>query len=157
MLTTDQKGAIAEMGIASHATQFGVDVYKPVAEGGRYDLIFDFADRLWRAQCKWAAIDDDVLVVRCYSSRRTREGMRKRPYTAAEIDAFAGYSADLDRCYFLPIDRFPRREQIRLRLAPTRNNQRLLINWAEDFEFAATLAQPRGAVAQLGERLAGSQ
>lgn len=116
-----------------------------------------FADRLWRVQCKWAAIDDDVLVVRCYSSRRTREGMRKRPYTAAEIDAFAAYSADLDRCYFLPIDRFPRREQIRLRLAPTRNNQRLLINWAEDFEFAATLAQPRGAVAQLGERLAGSQ
>lgn len=116
-----------------------------------------FADRLWRVQCKWAAIDDDVLVVRCYSSRRTREGMRKRPYTAAEIDAFAAYSADLDRSYFLPIDRFPRREQIRLRLAPTRNNQRLLINWAEDFEFAATLAQPRGAVAQLGERLAGSQ
>ncbi|HKY12549.1 MAG TPA: group I intron-associated PD-(D/E)XK endonuclease [Gaiellaceae bacterium] len=48
MLTTDQKGAIAEMGITWHATQFGVDVYKPVAEGGRYDLIFDFADRLWR-------------------------------------------------------------------------------------------------------------
>ena len=131
-------------------------MYKPVAERGRYDLIFDFDDRLWRVQCKWAAINGDVLVVRCYSSRRTREGTRMRPYTADEIDALAAYSADLDRCYFLPIDRFPRREQIRLRLAPARNNQRHLINWAEDFEFAATLAQPRGAVAQLGERVAGS-
>jgi hypothetical protein len=82
--------------------------------------------------------------------------MRKRPYTADEIDAFAAYSADFDRCYFLPIDRFPRREQIRLRLVPTRNNQRQLVNWAEEFEFAATLAQPQGAVAQLGERVAGS-
>ena len=156
MLTTDQKGAIAEMGIAWHATQLGIDVYKPVAERGRCDLIFDFDDRLWRVQCKWAAINGDVLVVRCYSSRRTREGTRMRPYTADEIDALAAYSADLDRCYFFPIDRFPRREQIRLRLAPARNNQRHLINWAEDFEFAATLAQPRGAVAQLGERVAGS-
>jgi hypothetical protein len=30
------------------------------------------------------------------------------------------------------------------------------VNWAKDFEFDATLG-PRGAIAQLGERLAGSQ
>jgi hypothetical protein len=157
MLTTDQKGAIAEMGIAWHATQLGVDVYKPLSEGGRFDLIFDFDDRLWRVQCKWAALEGEVLVVRCYSSRRAREGMRKRPYTASEIDAFAAYSADLDRCYFLPIDRFPRRAQICLRIGPTRNNQRQLVNWAEDFEFAATLGRHQGAIAQLGERLRGTQ
>jgi PD-(D/E)XK endonuclease len=155
MLTTDRKGAIAEMGIAWHATQLGVDVYKPVSEGGRYDLIFDWNGRLWRVQCKWAALERDILIVRCYSSRRTREGMRKRPYTADEIDAFAAYSADLDRCYFLPITQFPRRKQICLRLGPTRNNQSQLINWADDFDFAATLAQPQGAVAQLGERMPG--
>jgi hypothetical protein len=157
MLTTDQKGAIAEMGIAWHATQLGVDVYKPVAEGGRCDLIFDVDGRLWRVQCKWAAIHDDVLIVRCYSCRRAREGMRKLRYTPDEIDAFAAYSADLDRCYFLPIEQFPRRAQICLRLAPTRNNQRQLVNWAEDFEFGATLRPHQGAIAQLGERLRGTQ
>jgi PD-(D/E)XK nuclease superfamily protein len=155
MLTTDQKGAIAEMGIAWHATQLGVDVYKPVAEGRRCDLIFDFDGRLWRVQCKWAPLEGGVLTVRCYSCRRAREGMRKRRYTPDEIDAFAAYCAELDRCYFLPIDRFPRRAQIRLRLAKTRNNQREFVNWAEDFEFAATLASPQGAVAQLGERMPG--
>ena len=70
--------------------------------------------------------------------------MRKRLYTADEIDAFAAYAAEIDRCYFLPIEQFPRRAQICLRLGPTRNNQRQLINWADDFEFAATLAQPKG-------------
>jgi hypothetical protein len=157
MLTTDQKGAIAEMGIAWHAYRMGVDVYKPIAEGGRCDLIFDFADRLWRVQCKWAAMYRDVLVVRCYSSRRAREGLRKRAYTAAEIDAFAAYSYELDRCYFLPIAQFPRRAQICLRLGPTRNNQKQLVNWADDYDFAATLAPHLGAVAQLGERLSGRQ
>jgi PD-(D/E)XK endonuclease len=157
MLTTDQKGAIAEMGIAWHATQLGVDVYKPVAEGGRCDLIFDFDGRLWRVQCKWASRQRDVLIVRCYSCRRAREGMRKRRYTPDEVDAFAAYYAERDRCYFMPIALFPRSAQICLRLAPARNNQRQLVNWAKDFEFAATLARPQGAVAQLGERLSGRQ
>jgi PD-(D/E)XK endonuclease len=157
MLTTDQKDGIAEMGIAWHATMLGVDVYKPVTEGGRCDLIFDFGDRLWRVQCKWASRYDNVLVVRCCSTRRAREGLRKRLYTADEIDVFAAYCAELDRCFFLPFERFGGKNTIQLRLAPSRNNQRRGINWADEFDFAATLAQPPGAVAQLGERLAGSQ
>jgi hypothetical protein len=157
MLTTDQKGAIAEMGIAWHATQLGVDVYKPVSDGGRYDLIFDLRERLWRVQCKWASRYGDVLIVRCYSARRARGGLRRRLYSADEIDAFAAYNAELDRCFFLPYERFPGKANILLRLAPTRNNQRLGINWADEYDFAATLAQPRGAVAQLGERAAGSR
>jgi hypothetical protein len=157
MLTTDQKGAIAEMGIAWHAFKLGVDVYRPIAEGGRCDFIFDFDEKLWRVQCKWATRYEDVLVVRCCSNRRAREGLRRRPYSADEIDAFAAYCAELDRCFFLPFASFPRRAAIQLRLAPTRNNQKLGINWADDYDFAATLAQPQGAVAQLGERAAGSR
>ena len=157
MLTTDQKGAIAEMGIAWHATRLGVDVYKPVAEGGRCDLIFDFEDRLCRVQCKWASRYGDVIIIRCYSARRAREGLRRRLYTADEIDAFAAYCAELDRCFFLPFGSFRGRANVQLRLAPTRNNQRLGINWADDYDFAATLARHKGAVAQLGERLSGRQ
>ena len=77
-------------------------------------------------------------------------------YSADEIDAFAAYCAEVDECYFLPIDAFARRRNIQLRLAPTKNNQAQRINWAKDYEFAATLG-PLGAVAQLGEHLAGSQ
>jgi PD-(D/E)XK endonuclease len=156
MLTTDQKGAIAEMAIAWHATKFGVDVYKPVAEGGRCDLIFDFAERLWRVQCKWASRYGEVVIVRCYSARRAREGLRRRLYTADEVDAFAAYCAELDRCFFLPFKDFRGRANIQLRLAPSRNNQRLGINWADEYDFAATLPR-HGAIAQLGERLDGIQ
>ena len=156
MLTTDQKGAIAEMAIAWHATRLGVDVYKPVAEGGRCDLIFDVGARLWRVQCKWARRYGDVLIVRCYSARRAREGFRRRLYTVDEIDAFAAYCAEVDRCFFLPLDRFRGRANIQLRLAPSRNNQRLGINWADEYDFVATLPK-HGAIAQLGERLDGIQ
>jgi hypothetical protein len=78
-----------------------------------------------------------------------------RAYSAEEIDAFAAYCADVDECYFLPIEQFPGRRNIQLRLGPTRNNQTQGINWAKDYEFAATLGR-RGAIAQLGERRRGT-
>ena len=92
--------------------------------------------------------------MRCRRARRTRHGLLHRSYLPSEIDAFAAYCADLDRCYFLPIEEFPYQSQIQLRVGFTQNNQQLLINWAKDFEFAAKLGCS-GAVAQLGERVHG--
>jgi hypothetical protein len=159
VLTTDQKGAIAESAIVHAATKLGIDVYKPLAGGTRCDLVFDIPGRqLLRIQCKWASRDDGVIAVRTYSSRRSSRGFLKRSYTASEVDAIAAYCAATDRCYFLPLDRFNGRTQIQLRLAPTRNNQAAGINWASDFEFEATLGgRTLGAIAQLGERLHGMQ
>jgi hypothetical protein len=155
MLTTDQKGAIAEMAIAWEATKLGIEVYRPLTEGGRFDMIFLLGEQLVRVQCKWAALERDVLIVRCYSCRRAREGIRKRLYSAEEIDAFAAYSADLDRCFYLPFEAVAGRHVVSLRLKRPKNNQRLGINWADDFDFEATLGR-LGAVAQLGERQSGT-
>ena len=156
MLSTNQKGAIAETAITALAIRLGIDVYAPVVEGGRYDLILDVGTRLLRVQCKWAVKLGDVVLVRCYSSRRAAEGMRVRKYTPDEVDAIGGYCAEMDAAYLLPPELFARRRQVHLRLGRSRNNQVSRVNWAEDYDFAATLAR-YGAVAQLGERLAGSQ
>jgi hypothetical protein len=156
MLTTDQKGNIAELAIARAAIELGVDVYRPVGEGTRYDMIFEIGERLWRVQGKWAPRHRDVIVVRCYSTRRNRDGLIRRAYTAGEVDAFAAYCPDAERCYFLPFAEFQPRSEILLRLAPCKNNQTVGIHWARDYEFAATLGA-RGAIAQLGERLHGMQ
>jgi PD-(D/E)XK endonuclease len=150
-VTTNQKGAIAEAAIALEAVKLGVEVYRPMAEGGRYDLIFGLEDRLLRVQCKWATRRGETLVIPCVSCRRGPEGFVRRRYTADEIDAIAAYSADLDRCYFIPIARVEDKPSIQLRISPTKNNQRRRVNWAEEFELAARLGLD-GAVAQLGER-----
>ena len=155
-MTTDQKGAIAELAVQLAATKLGIDVYRPVAEGGRYDMIFDLVGELVRVQCKWASRCGDVLVARCYRARRNRDGLVRRLYTREEIDAYALYSLELDRCFFVPMSHAEGMQEIRLRLAPARNNQRKRIHWADDFDLAVTLSRHQGAVAQLGERRAGS-
>src|SRR6187200_1602445 len=137
IMTTDQKGAIAEAAIALAAMKLGIDIYRPLGEGGRYDLILDVGSRLLRVQCKWAASSEQVLVVRCYTFRRTRTGWKKTTYTADEVDVIAAYSMELDRCFLIPIEMVEERPTIQLRISPTLNNQKRRINWAEDFDFAA--------------------
>ena len=88
-LTTDQKGAIAESAIVHAAIKLGIGVFRPLSDGERYDLILDLRPRLVRVQCKWASHHGDVLIVRCYSCRRARDGLLKRAYSSDEIDAIA--------------------------------------------------------------------
>ena len=148
-LTTNQKGAIAEIAIAWHAYKHGIVPYRPMGEGGRCDLIFDFGFRLLRVQCKWAARRGDVVDVRMRTSRHSpTRGYVQTTYSTEEIDAVAAYCSELDSCYLLPVELVAGRNTVYLRLAPTRNNQEVGIHWAKEYEL--------GAIAQLGERRAGS-
>jgi hypothetical protein len=144
VLTTDQKGAIAESAIVHAATKLGVDVYKPLADGGRYDLIFDLGTKLLRVQYKWAKRSGGAVVVRCYSCRRNSNGMLVRRYTPDEVDAIAAYCPDTGGCYLVPPDLFDGRRCIYLRVAPSRNNQRMRINRAEEFGLGARLTALAG-------------
>ncbi len=156
MLTTNHKGAIAEAAVVKEAARLDIGVARPVYDA-RYDLILDFGDALWRVQCKWASRRGDVIVVRCVTCRRGRQALIYRRYAQNEIDAIAAYCVDVDCCYLLPAEVAVERAAVHLRLAPSRNNQRTGISWARDFEFEATLRRLPGPIAQLGERLAGSQ
>jgi hypothetical protein len=60
-------------------------------------------------------------------------------YASDEIDAVAAFCPEVNRCYYLPFERIAGRTQVDLRVTRCRNNQQLGINWAEDFEFSATL------------------
>ncbi len=156
MLSSDQKGSIAETAVIHEAVKLGIGVLKPVNDGLRYDLVLDIEERLVRVQVKWANRRADVIDVRCYSSRRSADGFVRRAYSADEIDALAAYCPQLQRCYFLPVSEFDGQKAILLRLAPAKNNQERGIRWASEYEFDARL-RLSGAVAQLGERSAGSR
>jgi prevent-host-death family protein len=154
-LGTDRKGNIAEQAIALAATKLDVDVYRPVGEGGRYDLVFDVGSRLIRVQCKWARLKGDCAVVRCQSNRRGPDGFLARSYTSGEVDALAAYCVERDECYLIPIELVAGRREFRIRLAEPRNGQRGSINWARDFAFSTLDWGGVGAIAQLEERVHG--
>jgi hypothetical protein len=98
-----QRGAIAEAAIAFEATKLHVGVFRPLTES-RYDLIFDTGSRLFRVQCKSAARNGDVVVIRCQSCRRSRDGYVRRAYTREEVDIVAAYCHDTGVSYLLQPD-----------------------------------------------------
>jgi PD-(D/E)XK endonuclease len=156
VLTTDQKGALAEQAVALEAMRLGLGVFLPLGDE-RYDLILDLRPALLRVQCKWALRHGDVVQIRPRRCRRGAEGLIHRSYEPGEIDVVAAYCDELRTCYLLPPELSVQRALVQLRLAPCRNNQERLVNWARDYEFGATLARLRGPIAQLGERLRGTQ
>jgi PD-(D/E)XK endonuclease len=145
---TTLKGAIAEAAIAAAAIELGIHVLRPLAEGRRYDLVFDADGLLLRVQCKWAPRRGNVVVINLRTHRCTPRGYVRSTYSAEEVDGIAVYCQELKRCFYVPIERAAGRRAFHLRLAPTANNQRAAINWAAEYEL--------GAIAQLGERRAGS-
>ena len=149
VLSTNQKGAIAEAAITAEATKLGIVVSRPNVDA-RYDLIFDVSSRLLRVQCKSAARKGDVIVVPTQSAwySRTR-GYVRAPYASSEIDALAAYCGEIDGTFLLPISLVASQSQSHLRLAAARNGQLAGLHSATEYEL--------GAIAQLGERLAGSE
>lgn len=132
------------MAIAFHAMKLGIDVYRPVADGGRYDLIFDLGVRLDRVQCKYAPLQGDTIVVRIYSTRRAARGPVRKRYAPGEIDAVAAYCLEVDGCFYLTEATVAGRTQIMLRVAPSRHNQAAGVNWADDYRLERLEFRPRG-------------
>jgi hypothetical protein len=134
-LTPSQKGAAAEAAVAAAAIQLGLTVLRPLCEGRRYDLVIDLEPELLRVQCKLARRVSGVLLVSLQTNRYTPGGYVSTSYTAAEIDAVAAYSPEMNCCFLIPIGEVSGRRAIHLRLDPTRNNQAQGIKWARDYEL----------------------
>jgi hypothetical protein len=142
-----QLGAIAEAAIALEATKLGILVLKPMCEGARYDLVFDMGGRLMRVQCKVAHRRGGIVDLMARTCRRTGGGYMRGTYSPEEVDAVAAFCPENGCSYLVPIAELSKSGCFSLRLSPSKNNQKLGVNWASDYEL--------GAIAQLGERVSG--
>jgi antitoxin (DNA-binding transcriptional repressor) of toxin-antitoxin stability system len=142
-LSTQRKGAVAELEIETAAVKLGIPILKPVTEQLRFDLAFDIAGRIWRVQCKWGRLSNagDTVIARVGGSWCSPKGYVRTTYTEQEVDLFAIYCGELDRAFLLPAQLATDKHEIRLRLKPPLNCQRACINLAEDFAFEGAVAQ----------------
>ncbi len=148
---SNRKGNAAELAIAAEAARLGLEVWHPLTEHGRCDLVLGISGRLYRVQCKWGARVGEKIQVRLSTSRHSpTRGYVVKKYDCSEIDLVAVHCGDLNTNYLLPPELFEGRSNVWLRTALAKNGQRAALNWAADYELP-------GAVAQLAERFAGSE
>ena len=147
-MDSNRIGLVAETAIAAELVRLGFDILRPVGQA-RYDLAVDLDGRFVRIQCKSVPTRGDVVVMRATTFRRTATGYARGTYAPHEVDVIAGYCAELKRCFAVPISVFGRSGILHLRRTPTRNGQRAGLHFADEY--------PLGAIAQLEERLRGTQ
>jgi hypothetical protein len=103
----------------------------PFGEGQPYDLAVHLGEHeLLRVQCKTAWPQGGCLI---FNNRSTDHGRGPQSY-AGLADIFGVYFPPSRAVYLVPIDAVAQFEG-RLRLEPTRNNQRRRIRQATDFEI----------------------
>ena len=134
-MNTKTKGELAEISIAKQFLKNGYNVSFPYGDNQRYDLIIEISNILYKVQCKTGKLKDGVLVFNCSNStvNEVIEGQPKGHYRG-QIDYFAVYSPELDKCYLLPVSEVGINSAA-LRIDPPKNNQMKTIRWAKDFEI----------------------
>jgi hypothetical protein len=128
------RGKRTEARILYELVDAGISVLIPFGEE-RYDLALDVRGQLVRVQCKTGRIRDGCVEFKtCVADIRRPLG--DGGYHG-QIEAFAVYSPQIQKAYFIPIAAVPGPTMARLRVEPTRNGQLHGIRWARDFELTS--------------------
>jgi PD-(D/E)XK endonuclease len=130
-MKTATRGNAAEARILSEFVCRGFNVLTPFGGGQPYDLAVDLGDRFLRVQCKTAWLVARGCLV--FNSRSTDHGRGRVPYDGL-ADLFAVHLPPTDAIYLIPV-RAVQSHLGRLRLEPTKNNQRRGVRLAADFEI----------------------
>ena len=138
MAPLKQKGDRAEIEVAHDLVRRGYRIAIPYGEDWDFDLIFQRpgSNTLERVQVKYASPRGNVLPVRTRSASLTNGKVRRiKRYTAATIDWIGVYAPCTDRCYYIHASELGQgRDEVNLRLTPTRNCQAVGVRYAADYE-----------------------
>ena len=128
MLSSQQKGNIGELRIAAKLIELGYEVLKGFGETKDFDLVAYKDSKFIRIQVKAVTPKNQVLVGKTFTSNS--KGIRF--FNKEVVDVLAIY--DLENCnsYFVNPKEI-NGQGILLRLAETRNGQKLNIKMAKDY------------------------
>ena len=132
------KGDRSTLAIMLALYEAGYELLVPFGENTRYDLVIDDGVRLARVQCKTGRLRNGSILFNSCSSYAHHSNPRvvKRDYQG-QIDYFAVFSPETRQTYLVPIADVPTRYSAGLRIDPPRNNQRVGVRFAVDYEIGA--------------------
>jgi hypothetical protein len=137
MAITKQKGDIAEAFITFFLKQNGFNVLIPWGEDIRYDLVTEKNGVFKRIQVKYVTPKNGVLEV----AMRSSNNYNVIHYSSKDVDIIAAYSPRNNKVYFIPRDIIKNKRVCKLRLLPTKNNQKKKVVSASDYEARVDLLE----------------
>lgn len=94
-LSSQYKGTITELNVASYLLSLGFNVSQPLTQDSKYDLIVDVNNHLIRLQVKTARINDKTqglsIKFNCRSTTNNVRECKQRYYSTDDVDYFATF------------------------------------------------------------------
>jgi len=101
-LSTQQKGIVTEMQVATYLLSLGYNVSQPFSQDSKYDLIVDVDGKLLRLQVKTSRLASPTSITfNCRSTTTNVKNCKSRRYSDTEVDYFATYWNG--KAYLVPI------------------------------------------------------
>lgn len=101
-LSTQQKGIITEMQVATYLLTLGYNVSQPLSQDSKYDLIVDINGILLRLQVKTARLaSSNSITFNCRSTTTNVRNCQSRRYNIDDVDYFATFWNG--KAYLVPI------------------------------------------------------
>jgi len=143
-MDTRSRGDIAEAAVLHALTRGGLAVWTPWSRFGACDLMVENnVGRIARVQVKSGRVREECVVSNC---RSTDHGSGRKTYVG-HVDFLVIHVPELEEQFVVPIEEACGFE-VRLRLQPTRNNQRLRVRYARDYRLADWIEQFAAAASQ---------
>ncbi len=138
------KGDRSTLAIMAALREAGFAISVPFGENTRYDLVVDDGVRLFRVQCKTGHLFKGAVrfpTCSCYGHHRNPSAAARDYH--GQVDYFAVYCVETAVVYLVPIDDLHVRRLGSLRVDPPRNNQRVRIRFAAEYEIGRVQLERR--------------
>lgn len=127
---THIKGLVGELEFSSHLIKAGWNVFSPLDQNSRIDMIIEKEGKLMKIQVKYCKPAQGCLRVDLQHRLR-----KTKPFSPDELDAIGIYDPENEKFYLLPYKKLYPRQGIWLRVDKSGNKQIKGINWAVEFEI----------------------
>lgn len=127
-----------------------LDLYKkgymiliPQTEHAPFDLVAYKNDKFLRVQVKYRAAKGGSIQVNFHTCWTDKHGTHTKDYDKSEIDLMCVYCPDTDKCYYINPNECSKNFSIRL--LPSKNNQKVGVNLAKNYEEITIMELKRTA------------
>lgn len=129
-----EQGKIAELKVTQDLLLKGYEVFLPVLDSSRADLIAIRDSEVLKVQVKSTSTNNGIATLVINKVRRnSSKGNFLSPYLPEEIDLFALHICDLDKIAYIKLKDIDVRYTVTFRTSPSKNNQIKDVRYLEDY------------------------
>lgn len=129
---TKSKGDLGVMKVQCDLCEKGYTVLTPMTEHSPFDVVAYDGKNFHRMQVKYRKLNSsgciEVPMRTCWADKH---GTHMKDYDKDQIDYFAIYCPDTEKCYYVKSNDI--RKNLTLRVNPPKNNQSVGVRYAKDY------------------------